>query len=74
MRNITLNLIRGQVVKGLVKPIPVIKIKPITDSVPKFSSAAKGVEVNVVILERPPQPLYDNVILNSAPSVHADGY
>ena len=73
MSKIIINLIRGQVVKGLVKPIPVIKIEPITESVPKFRSAAKGVEVNVVILERPPQPLYEKVILNSAPSVHADG-
>ena len=45
---------------------------PVTESVLKFRSAVKGVEVNVVELERPPPPLYKNVILNSAPSIHAD--
>jgi len=52
----------------LVKPIPVIKIEPIAESVPQLRSAAKGVAVNVAVLERPPQPLYENVILNSAPA------
>ena len=56
-----------------MKPIPVIKVKPIPESVPKLGSVAKRVKVNVVVLECPPQPFYENVVLAPASAVHADG-
>ena len=66
------NLIRGQVVKRLVKAIPVIKIEPIAETVPKFGPAAKRVKVNIVVLDCPPQPLYENIVLAPASAIHAD--
>ena len=33
----------------------------------------KRVKENVVVLERPPQPLYKNVVLTTPPAIHADG-
>jgi len=44
MRKTIIDLIRGQVFKGLVKAIPVIKIKSIADAVPKLGAAAKRVK------------------------------
>ena len=67
------NLIRGQVVKRLVKAFLIIKIEPIAEAVPKLGPAAKRVKVDVVVLERPPQPLYENIVLTPASAIHADG-
>ena len=47
MRKTVIDLIRGQVVKGLVKPIPVITVAPMPESVPQLESVAKRVRVNV---------------------------
>ena len=65
MREIVIDLIRGQIVKRLVKPIPVVKIEPITESVTEFGPGVKRVKVEVVVLECPPQPLYENIVLAS---------
>ena len=73
MREIEVNLIRGQIVKGLVKPIPVVKIKPGTESVTEFGARVKRVKVNVVVLESPPQPFYEDVVLTPTPAIYADG-
>jgi len=67
------NLIRGQVVKCLVKTFLAIKIEPIPESVLQLGSGAKRVKINVVVLERPPQPFYENIVLHPASAVHTDG-
>jgi len=67
------NLIRGQVVKCLVKTFLAIKIEPIPESVLQLGSGAKRVKINVVVLERPPQPFYENVVLAPSPAVHTNG-
>jgi hypothetical protein len=54
MRKTVVNLIRGQVVKRLMKAISVIKVEPVAETVPKIGSAAKRVKVKVVVLKRPP--------------------
>jgi hypothetical protein len=73
MRKVVVNLIRGQVVKRLMKAISVIKVEPVAETVPKIGSAAKRVKVNVVVLKRPPQPLYENIVLSASSSIHAHG-
>ena len=56
-----------------MKALFVIKIKPLTQAVPKFGSTAKRVKVYVVVFERPPQPLYENIVLTPSSSIHANG-
>jgi len=48
MKKVIPNLIRGQVVKRLVKAIPVIKIKSIVEAVPKLGAAAKRVKFSYI--------------------------
>ena len=74
MREIVIDLIRGQVVKSLMKPIPVVKFKPVTKSVTELGSGAKRVKVNVVVLERPPQPFYENETFAQAAKIVNGGW
>jgi hypothetical protein len=73
MRKTVVNLIRCQSVKRLVKAILIIKIEPIAEAVPKLGPSAKRVKVDVVVLECPPQSLYENIVLTPASAIHADG-
>jgi hypothetical protein len=50
VRQTEVNLIRGQVVKGLVKPIPIIKVKPVTKAGAESSPVVKTMKVDVVVL------------------------
>jgi hypothetical protein len=51
----------------------VIVLKPLTEPLPKLGSVAKRPQVKILMFERPPKPLNENIILNSAAAVHADG-
>jgi hypothetical protein len=73
MRKTVINLIRGQVVKCLVKTFLAIKFEPNPESVPKFGSGIKRVKINVVVFKRPPQTFYENIVLHPASAVHTDG-
>jgi len=52
----------------------VVMLNPVTQSLAQFGAVGKGPQVKILILERPPQPLNENVILDSATAIHADGY
>ena len=67
------HLIRGQVVKGLVKAVPVVELEPLPEALAQVGAVGKGSEVEIVVLERPPQPLDEDVVLNAPATVHADG-
>ena len=73
MRAVEIDFIRIQIVKDLAKPILVVKIKPVTESLTRFRTCVKGVEVDVGLVESPPQPLFENIFLTPAPTVHANG-
>jgi hypothetical protein len=73
MRKTVVNLIRGQVAKRLMKAISVIKVEPVAENVPKTGAAVKRAKINVVMLEYPPQLLYENIVLTPTSTVHADG-
>jgi len=73
MRKTVIDLIRGQVVKRLVKTVSVVKVEPIAEAVAELGPVGKRVKINVVVLQRPPQPLYENIVLHPAPAVHANG-
>ena len=72
MREVIIDLIRGSVVKGLVRSLLVVKPKPVPESFPKFGSVVEGSQVKVMILECPPQSLDEDVVLDASPTVHAD--
>ena len=50
-----------------------IKIEPIAKAVPKLGPAFKRVKVNVVVLDCPPQPRHENIVLAPASVIHAGG-
>jgi len=52
----------------------VVMLNPVTQSLAQFGAIVKGPQVNILILKRPPQPLNENIILDSATAIHADGY
>lgn len=72
MGKIEVNLIRGFVVKRLMRTLAVVKVKPLIESFPQRSAVVKGPQVKILVFERPPQPLDENIILNPATAVHAD--
>ena len=53
---------------------PVIVIKPLTESLTELGSVTKRPKVKVLILDRPPKTLDEDIILDSAATVHADGH
>lgn len=55
-----------------MKMLLAIKIKPRSKALAKFGPRAKKEKVNVVVFKHPPLPFCENVILTSAPVVHAD--
>ena len=74
MRKIEVNLIRGQIVKSLMRPLSVVKSKPLSNAPSQLGAVIKRPQVKILILERPPQPLNENIVLNSATAIHADAH
>lgn len=74
MRKVIIDLIRCQVVKGLMEAFTIVKAEPPTETGPQLGSFVKGPEVEVMVLEHPPQPLNENIVLDSSATVHADSY
>ena len=52
----------------------VIVVKPLTEPLAKLGAITKRPQVKILMLERPPKPLNENIILDSAAAVHADGH
>ena len=65
-------LIRGQDVKCLMGAFPVVEPEPLLQTRPQLGAVVKGPQIEVLILERPPQPLDKDVVLDPASAVHAD--
>jgi len=72
MREIEVNLIRGQVVKRLMGALNVVKPKPLAKALPQLGTGVKRPQI--LILERPPQALNKNIVLDTATTVHADSH
>jgi hypothetical protein len=51
MRKVVVNLIRGQVVKRLMKAISVIKVEPVAETVPKIGSASRFYSVGKKVIK-----------------------
>ena len=48
------------------------KAQPLDESFAKLSSRVERIQVEVVVLDRPPQTFDEDVVLASAAAVHAD--
>ena len=72
MRKIVINLIRNQIVKGLVKAVLIVKAEPLVEPVAQLRTIVKGMQIKIMVFNRPPQTFNENIVLNTAPAVHAD--
>ena len=57
-----------------MRAFSVVVIKPLTEALAKFGAVAKRPQVKILMLERPPKPLNENIVLDSTAAVHADGH
>ena len=57
-----------------MRPLSIVEVKPLVQPLAQLDRVAKGQQVKILILERPPKPLNENVVLNSATAIRADGY
>jgi hypothetical protein len=60
-------------VPGLVKTPLVVKGDPFSDAEPGFVAVGAAREVNVLVLQRAPQPLDEHIVHAAAATVHGDG-
>jgi len=67
MRQIEVNLIRGFVVKSLMRALAVVEVKQLSKSLAQLSAVVKRPQVKILVLKRlPQQPLNVNIVLNPA--------
>ena len=57
-----------------MRALIVIKVKPLLQSFSQLGAVVKRPQIKILILERPPQSLDENIVLDSAAAVHADVY
>jgi hypothetical protein len=57
-----------------MRTILVVEPDPLGQSLPQRGPIGKGVQVEVVVLHRPPQPLDEDIVLHPAATVHADAH
>ena len=55
-----------------MRSVTVIELKPLFQAGTQLCPVFVCIQVNVLILEGPPQPFDENVVLGAAPAVHAD--
>src|SRR5271167_4576338 len=52
--------------------LPVVKLHPPSDALSGLATSFEGIDVDALVLKRPPEPLYHNIVLPSALAVHRD--
>ena len=72
MRKSEVNLIRGQIVKGLMGTLSIIELKPLFKALSQLGAIVKRPKVKILVLERPPKTFNENIILDTPTTVHAD--
>jgi len=55
-------------------PFVIVIIEPPAQPLPQRLAGVECVQVNVLVLEGPPEPLDKDVVLAAAPTVHADSH
>ena len=67
------NLIGCHSVKRLMGTLGVVEQAPLRKPPAQFQSRIKRSQIEILVLEGPPQPLDENIVLYPASAVHADG-
>ena len=65
---------RGPVVQSTVWPLVVVEVKVALESGVERLPVGIVLEVHILVLHRPPQPLDEHVVERPAAAVHADAY
>ena len=68
------HLIRCLVVMRSMEPLPVVKAHVALDSDLQLSKRAVVVEINVLVLQRPPEALDEDVVQGPIHAIRADPY
>src|SRR6185369_14169797 len=63
---------RRAIAQRLMKAPFVVKRDPLADSGPRLTAIAVAFEIDVLVLERPPQPLDEDIVHPPATPVHRD--
>ena len=69
MGKIVVNLIRGSVVKSRMAPFVIVIFEPPAQALPQRLAGVECVQVKVLVLESPPEPLDKDVVLAATPPV-----
>jgi len=56
-----------------MRPAAVVKVEISTDRAPCLADRAIGMQIDLLVFDRTPQTLEDDVVAPCAPAVHADG-
>jgi hypothetical protein len=67
-----IDLFRGGISKGLVRPMLVVLNEPVAKSQAEFAPILVGPQIDVLILQAAPKALDEPVVHPPAPSVNAD--
>jgi hypothetical protein len=62
---------RRPVTQRLVRPFVVVKLEIVGKMRPRCGNRLVVVKINLLVLDRPPEPFYENVILDPAAAIHA---
>lgn len=73
MRQTAVELIRCPIVKIGVAALVVVKADPLDESLTKLDARVERMQVEVVVLEGPPQQFDEDDVLTATAAVHADG-
>src|SRR5271156_5598484 len=60
------------VAHGLMRPTVVVEVYPSADAGPRFAAVRIGFQVDLLIFDRAPQPLDEDVVHEAAAPVHRD--
>jgi hypothetical protein len=66
MREFAIDLIRGQVVKRLMRPFTVVKREPFLEAFSQIKNVIERPQIQIMILQGPPQPFDENVVLKTS--------
>jgi len=67
-------LSRGSIIQALVRPAIVVEIKVPAQSINCLPAIPVLIEINLLVLDCPPEPLREDIVKNHAPTIHADSH
>jgi hypothetical protein len=72
-QRVEVGLIRGGVVKALVRPAAIVEVEVAADRGTGLADVVIGPQIHLLVFDAAPQPLDEHVVPPSPFAVHADG-